>query len=277
MDIAGKTILITGANRGIGRALLEEALRRGAKQIYAGAQRLRERRSGRDAGAAGRDERRRYWRRSRPSQRAPATLKMPDGTPAADVAWLEPDPDSQMESVADEAPRPEARYASREVVRLAFVAAIQQLPPRQRAVLLLCDVVGWSAAETAGLPGGSIASINSALQRARDAAEARSERPLAHGGRSQRRAAALLGRYVRAWEALDVDGLVNVLKEDAIYTMPPSPQWYVGRTPIGAFFKWAWPTFYSGYRMAPTAANGQPAFAAYSRPLGGGPWTAHSL
>jgi RNA polymerase sigma-70 factor (ECF subfamily) len=212
-----------------------------------------------------------------PDQRAPATLKMPDGTPATDVAWLEPYPDSQMESVADDAPDPEARAASRQAVRLAFVAAIQQLPPRQRAVLLLCDVLGWSAAEAAGLLGGSIASINSALQRSRETLQKRdpeSRAPAAPAPNAMQRE--LLGRYVRAWEALDVDGLVSVLKEDATYTMPPLPQWYAGRAPIGAFFKWAW-TFYSGYRMVPTGANGQPAFAAYSRPRDGGPWTAHSL
>jgi RNA polymerase sigma-70 factor (ECF subfamily) len=212
-----------------------------------------------------------------PDQRAPATLERPDGTPATDVAWLEPYPDSQMDDVADEAPGPEARYASRQAVRLAFVAAIQQLPPRQRAVLLLCDVLGWSAAETAGLLGGSIASINSALQRARETVQKRdpdSRSPAAAAPNATQQA--LLGRYMQAWEALDVDGLVSVLKEDATYTMPPLPQWYVGRAPIAAFFAWAF-TFYSGYRMAPTAANGQHAFAAYSRPREGGPWTAHSL
>jgi RNA polymerase sigma-70 factor (ECF subfamily) len=170
-----------------------------------------------------------------PDQRAPATLEMPDGTPATDVAWLEPYPDSQMESVADDAPDPEARAASRQAVRLAFVAAIQQLPPRQRAVLLLCDVLGWSAAEAAGLLGGSIASINSALQRSRETLQKRDpERraPAAPAPNAMQRE--LLGRYVRAWEALDVDGLVSVLKEDATYTMPPLPQWYAGRAPIGA-------------------------------------------
>jgi RNA polymerase sigma-70 factor (ECF subfamily) len=196
---------------------------------------------------------------------------------ATDVAWLEPYPDSELEGVADETPNPEARYASRQAVQLAFVAVIQQLPPRQRVVLLLCDVLGWSAAEAAGLLGGSIASINSALQRSRETLQRRYRdgRPpaaLAPNAAQQ----ALLGRYMRAWEELDVDGLVSVLKEDATYTMPPLPQWYAGREPIGAFFKWAW-TLYGGYRMAPTAANGQPAFAAYSRPRSGGPWTAHSI
>ena len=80
-----------------------------------------------------------------PNQLAPAATQLPDGAPATDVAWLEPYPDSDLERIADDAPNPEARYASREAVRLAFVAAIQQLPPRQRAALMLCDVLGWAA------------------------------------------------------------------------------------------------------------------------------------
>ena len=111
---------------------------------------------------------RRHAQRVLPDQRAPATAEMPDGAPATDVAWLEPYPDSNLEGIADEAPNPEARYLSREAVQLAFVAVIQQLPPRQRAVLLLCDVLGWSAAEAATLLGGSTASVNSALQRSRE-------------------------------------------------------------------------------------------------------------
>src|SRR5207247_3496337 len=103
-----------------------------------------------------------------PDQRAPPSTQMPDGIPAADVPWLEPYPDSDLEGIADDAPGPEARYASREAVKLAFVAAIQELPPRQRAALILCDVLGWAAAEAATLLGGSTASINSAFPRARE-------------------------------------------------------------------------------------------------------------
>src|SRR5262249_6446963 len=87
---------------------------------------------------------RKHVQRILPDQRAPATVDMPDGVPATDVSWLEPFPDSNLEGIADDAPGPEARYASRQSVQLAFVAVIQQLPPRQRAVLLLCDVLGWS-------------------------------------------------------------------------------------------------------------------------------------
>src|SRR5262245_678461 len=110
-----------------------------------------------------------------PDQRGPAAVETNVGGPATDVAWLEPYPDSTLEGIADQAPNPEPRYTSREAVQLAFVATIQQLPPRQRAALLLCDVLGWAAAEAATLLGGSTASINSALQRARGTLAKRSE------------------------------------------------------------------------------------------------------
>src|SRR5215471_7457905 len=111
---------------------------------------------------------RKHTERVLPDQHGPASEEMPKGVPATDVAWLEPYPDSNLEGIADEAPGPEARYTAREAVELAFVAAIQELPPRQRAALLLCDVLGWAAAEAATLLGGSTTSINSALQRARE-------------------------------------------------------------------------------------------------------------
>ena len=202
---------------------------------------------------------------------------MPDGTPATDVAWLEPYPDSNLEGIADEAPSPEARYASREAVQLAFVAVIQQLPPRQRAALLLCDVLGWAAAETATLLGGSAVSINSALQRARETLAKRypNGRPpvVLPPNHAQQK---LLGRYLRAWEGLDLDNFVALLKDDATYTMPPLPQWYAGRRVIRTFFDWAWKA-YGGFRLVPTAANRQPAFAAYFRSGADAPWAAHSI
>jgi RNA polymerase sigma-70 factor, ECF subfamily len=212
-----------------------------------------------------------------PDQHSPATVQMPDGKPASDVAWLEPFPDSGLERIADEAPNPEARYASGEAVQLAFIAAIQQLPPRQRAVLLLCDVLGWSAAEAASLLDGSTASINSALQRARETLSKHyaGGRPAAVTPPTPAQAE-LLGRYLRAWEGLDVGGFVALLKEDATYTMPPLPQWYSGREAIRNFFAWAWKA-YSGYRLIATAANGQPAFAGYARKGTESQWTAHSI
>ena len=220
---------------------------------------------------------RKHAQRFLPDQRAPASTQMPDGTPATDVAWLEPYPDSNLEGIADEAPDPEARYTSREAVQLAFVAAIQELPPRQRATLLLCDVLGWAAAEAATLLGGSTASINSALQRARDTLakrypDGRPPVPPRPSAEQQR----LLDRYLRAWERLDLDAFVALLKEDATYTMPPTPQWYAGRKAIFTFFEWAWKA-YEGFRLIPTGANRQPAFAAYSRATAGAPWAAHSV
>src|SRR5207244_4009114 len=138
------------------------------------------------------------------------------------VAWLEPDPDAGWEGIADDAPNPEARYTAREAVQLAFIATIQHLPPRQRAVLLLCDVLGWTAAETATLLGGSTASVNSALQRARTTLAKRypDGRPPATPppDEAQER---LIRRYMQTWEGLDLDGFVELLREDAIFAMPP--------------------------------------------------------
>ncbi|MFB9266662.1 sigma-70 family RNA polymerase sigma factor [Bradyrhizobium erythrophlei] len=210
-------------------------------------------------------ESRRNAQRLLPDQRGPAITEMPDGGPATDVAWLEPYPDSHLDGVADDAPNPEARYAAREAVQLAFVATIQQLPPRQRATLLLCDVLGWSATEAATLLGGSTASINSALQRARETLGKRYPE-----GRPQLTPKPtlvqqqLLGRYLKAWEGHDLDGFVALLKEDATYTMPPWRQWYAGRDAIRVFFATAWQAC-RGMRLVPTSANGQPAFAVYAR------------
>jgi RNA polymerase sigma-70 factor (ECF subfamily) len=220
---------------------------------------------------------RKYVRRLLPHQMAPAAVGMPDGAPATEVAWLEPYPDSNLQDIADSAPNPGARYASREAVQLAFVAVIQQLPPRQRAALLLCDVLGWAAAEAAALLGATTASINSALQRARDTL-AKSY----PGGRppvssppdpAQQK---LLGRYLQAWEGHDLDGFAALLREDATFTMPPWRQWYAGREAIRSFFEMAWKTC-SGLRLLPAAANGQPAFAVYARPGAGEPFAAHSI
>ena len=213
-----------------------------------------------------------------PDQHGPAAVETTVGGPATDVAWLEPYPDSNLEGIADQAANPEARYTSREAVQLAFVATIQQLPPRQRAALLLCDVLGWAAAEAATLLGGSTASINSALQRAR----ATLAKPYPDGrppvvpepNPAQQK---LLGRYLQAWEGHDLDGFVALLKEDATYTMPPWRQWFAGRDAIRSFFATAWQNW-TGFRMLPTAANGEPAFAFYAHRIGADATpAAHSL
>jgi RNA polymerase sigma-70 factor (ECF subfamily) len=164
-----------------------------------------------------------------------------------------------------------------ETVQLAFIAAIHTLPPRQRAVLLLHDVLGWSAADTGLALNASIAAVKSALQRARAAlknqfpAGRHSVHPTA--GVEQR---ALLERYVRAWEGADLDGFVELLTEDAIYSMPPRREWYAGRERIRAFFASVWGG-YGSFRLVPTAANGQPAFAVYTRNRSGIEWRAHSI
>jgi len=222
-------------------------------------------------------ESRKHLRRLLPDQLGPPTTQMPDGTPPNDIVWLEPYPDSNIEGVADDAPNPEARYAAREAVQLAFVAAIQELPPRQRATLLLCDVLGWTSAESAKLLGGTTASINSALQRAREtltrrnAAGASVDEPLPDHKRQE-----LLSRYLSAWETHDVDGFVTLLKEDATFTMPPWLQWYVGRKAIRSFIAVAWKTC-GGLRLLPIAANGQPAFALYEYSQQSGRWNAHAI
>jgi len=212
-----------------------------------------------------------------PDQLMPPAVGMPEGAPATEVAWLEPYPDSKLEGIAYDAQNPGVRYASREAVQLAFVAVIQQLPPRQRAALLLCDVLGWAAAEAATLLGGSTASINSALQRARDTLAKRypaGRPPVA--SRPNDAQQELLGRYLQAWEGHDLDGFAALLREDATYTMPPWQQWYAGREAIRSFFAMAWKTC-SGLRLLPTAANGQPAFAVYARPGADEPLAAHSI
>jgi RNA polymerase sigma-70 factor (ECF subfamily) len=212
-----------------------------------------------------------------PDQQSPPTDQMPSGDPPTDIVWLAPYPDSNLVGIADEAPNPAARYEARESVQLAFVALIQQLPPRQRATLLLCDVLGWSAYETASLLGGSTASVNSALQRARATLGKRypegRERGVSRPDQAQR---ALIDRYVRAWEGADLDGFVSLLKEEATYAMPPWRQWYRGRDAIRAFFSKAWKA-YGGFRLVATGANCQPAFGLYSCKAGESTFHAHSI
>ncbi|ESY59933.1 sigma factor-like helix-turn-helix DNA-binding protein, partial [Mesorhizobium sp. LNHC232B00] len=168
-------------------------------------------------------------------------------------------------------------YETREAVRLAFVAAIQLLPPRQRAALLLCDVLGWSAQETAQLLGGSTASVNSALQRARATLAKRypTGRPVQRSQPS-RDESVLLERYIRAWQAANLDGFIELLRDGATYHMPPWRDWYQGRPAIRGFFDTVWDNF-AGYRAVATRANGQPAVAIYARRHQEPEWRAQSL
>jgi RNA polymerase sigma-70 factor (ECF subfamily) len=212
------------------------------------------------------------------TQGGPGGQPREDG-PATEVAWLDPYPDAWLEGIADAAPGPEARVEQREAVQLAFVAAIQHLPPRQRAILLLRDVLALSAGETARLLDSSIAAVNSALQRARATLAQRfpSGEPRAQPAPDARQQA-LLARLVRTWEDADLGGFVALLREDAVLSMPPGQQWYRGQAAIRAFLSWAWQRPGNRYScLVPTAANRQPAFAQYVRGPDEPRWQAHAI
>jgi RNA polymerase sigma-70 factor (ECF subfamily) len=212
--------------------------------------------------------------RMMPAQLGSPSTERPQGRPDAEMLWVEPYPDAELESLPDPTAGPDAQYELRESVRLAFITAIQQLPPRQRAALLLADVLGWSAIEVAAVLDASVAAVNSALQRARAklATLDRDARPTPIADEHQR---SLLERYVRAWESADLERFVALLKEDAVYAMPPWREWYRGRGSISDFLGVVLPA-YRGFRLVPVGANLQPAFALYS--LGAeGHWNAHSL
>ncbi|MBC8136060.1 MAG: sigma-70 family RNA polymerase sigma factor [Fibrella sp.] len=216
-------------------------------------------------------------RRAVPERTGPPATQPPEGEPPPDLLWLEPYPDTLLETVPDAAPGPHARYEMREATQLAFVAAIQYLPPRQRAILLLCDALGWSAAEAAGTLDTSVASVNSALQRARDTLR-RKTPTLTSPSLPDRQQRLLLDRYVRAWESHNLEGFVALLTEDAVFRMPPRPEWYRGRGAIRELLAWAWEkTGYSEFHLVPTRSNGQPAFALYGRHREGSPWQAHAI
>jgi RNA polymerase sigma-70 factor (ECF subfamily) len=217
--------------------------------------------------------------RSSTSRVLPDTFGAPsegplEGEPASDIAWLEPYPDAMLPDIVDAEPGPDARYEMRESVQLAFIAAIQQLPARQRAALLLRDVLGFSAAETAQLLESSVVSVNSAVQRARASLE--------HGAADPRALPPAEGdladRFLATWEASDIDGFVALLKEDAVLRMPPWRQWYRGREAIRTFFgSMRQPPPIGTSRVLLTRANAQPAFAHYQLGVHGAEHRAHTL
>jgi RNA polymerase sigma-70 factor (ECF subfamily) len=189
--------------------------------------------------------------------------------PAGEVGWLEPYPDRLLDEIVDAEEGPDEAIVARETIELAFLVAIQHLPPRQRAVLILRDVLGWSARETAQLLEMSVVAGNSALQRARATLrehlpqhrlEWRGSRPPDPAER------AVLERYMDAWKRTDVNALVALLKEDARLAMPPTSAWYAGREAIGRFFA-TFPFRPSAvpHVHVPTRANRQPAFAVFLR------------
>jgi RNA polymerase sigma-70 factor (TIGR02960 family) len=182
--------------------------------------------------------------------------------------WLQPYPDALLESVPDGAPGPEARYEAREAIALAFVVGLQHLPPAQRAVLVLRDVLGFRAAEVARMLDSSETAVNYALRRARAAFETRppaGDRERAPLPRSPRERE-LVGRFADAFESGDIDRIVALLTPDAWLTMPPVPLLYQGPAAIAGFLS----TVQAGgalerFRLVATRANGQPAFGFYLR------------
>jgi RNA polymerase sigma-70 factor (ECF subfamily) len=188
------------------------------------------------------------------------------GEPVVESVWIEPYPDETLD-VEDGLAGPEARYEQRESVELAFIAALQLLPANQRAALILREVLGFSAQEVADALGTTVASVNSALQRARKTVEERvpeqsQQATLRTLGDAELRA--IVERYMKAWETGDVDTVMEILAEDATFAMPPLASWFGGEESIRIFLE-GWPL--SGawrWRPIPTRANGQPALAFYA-------------
>jgi RNA polymerase sigma-70 factor, ECF subfamily len=204
---------------------------------------------------------------------APADdASVPLSGPALDVPWLQPMPDAM---IAGSAADPASVVTSRTGVRLAMIAALQYLPGRQRAVLILRDVLGWHAAEVADLLGISEAAANSALQRARSRMARLAPAEETIGEPDEPRLRDILERYATAWESADVAALTELLRGDAVMEMPPLLTWFAGRSVIGEFLARIVLPRPGDFRMLPVAANGQPGFAAYVRE--GGRYQAHAI
>jgi RNA polymerase sigma-70 factor (TIGR02960 family) len=212
-------------------------------------------------------------RRPPVAAKPPAGLEPPEPTRLGELLWLEPYPDALIEGLADRAPGPDARYEARESISLAFITALQLLPPRQRAALILRDVLGFHASEAARMLDTTEESVTSALKRARATLE-RSRRspeepaPRPGSGAEQK----LVDQLTRAFESADVDGIVALLTEDVWLTMPPMPLEYQGRELAAQFLQAT--AFRPGWtgRLVATRANGQPAFGFYVRDPDTGGW-----
>jgi RNA polymerase sigma-70 factor (TIGR02960 family) len=196
-------------------------------------------------------------------------VEPPEPTRLSEVVWLEPYPDALLEGVSDVPLGPEARYEQTESISLAFVAALQALPPLQLAVLVLRDVLGFHANEVAEMLDSTLDSVNSALKRARaklrDRLGADREPPPASGSAFED---AIVAKFVSAWESADLDALVALLTDDVFVSMPPNPFEYEGREVVARLFA---SIFGAGRRfdLVPTRANTQPAFGAYLRDASG--------
>ena len=196
----------------------------------------------------------------------PPGIDVPEPTRLGETPWLEPYPDILLEGLADAVAGPEARYEASEAISLAFITALQMLPPRQRAVLILRDVLDFPAREVANLLGTTEESVKSALKRARATLQhqlepsGRREPPPPRGSAAEQD---LVDRLTRAYENGDVDGLVALLTEDVLMTMPPIPLEYLGRELVARFLRAA--IFPPGltHRPVPARANGQPALVMY--------------
>jgi RNA polymerase sigma-70 factor (ECF subfamily) len=194
-------------------------------------------------------------------------VEWPEPTRLGEVVWLQPFPDALLEGVVEVPPGPEARYEQTEAISLAFVTALQVLPPRQLAVLILRDVLGFHANEVADMLDSTVESVTSALKRARASLQrqqppaAGREPPPAGGSPAED---ALVAKFVRAWESADLGALVALLTGDVFMSMPPMPFEYEGRDVVVGFCA---RLFGAGRRfdLVPTRANGQPAFGAYLR------------
>jgi RNA polymerase sigma-70 factor (ECF subfamily) len=194
-------------------------------------------------------------------------VEPPEPTRLGEVVWLQPFPDTLLEGATGGPPGPEARYEQTEAISLAFVTALQVLPPRQVAVLILRDVLGFHASEVADMLDSTVESVNSALKRARASLQRRRppgagrEPPPAAGSPAED---ALVAKFVRAWESADLGALVALLADDVFMSMPPMPFEYQGRDVVARFCA---SLFGAGRRfdLVPARANGQPAFGAYLR------------
>jgi RNA polymerase sigma-70 factor (TIGR02960 family) len=201
----------------------------------------------------------------RPQEQRALSFEPPEPSRLGEVLWLEPYPDTLLEGLPDTAPGPDARYETHETVALAFVTALQRLPPRQRAALVLRDVLGYRAAEVAAMLDTTEVSVNSALQRARATLDAqtppaRERAPLPSSAFERE----LVGRFADAFENGSVEQMIGLLTDDAWVTMPPEPFEYQGLDAIAGFFAQAFASRGDRTdRLVPTRANGQPAFGHY--------------
>jgi RNA polymerase sigma-70 factor (ECF subfamily) len=207
-------------------------------------------------------------RRARPMDvGGPGSATNPELGTLPEATWLEPMPDGRV--LAEEQDDPVEAAISRETLRLAFVAALQHLPARQRAVLILREVLRWKAGEVAELLETSVASVNSALQRARATIAASGATPDGPAAPMDQADRALLARYVDAFEHFDIDALVALLHEDAMLSMPPYDLWLRGAEELRAWYLGAG-KHCEGSRLVAISANGSPAFAQYRSSAAGG-------